>query len=287
MPIIFEKLTHIYDVQMTTSQVALHEVDLTIKDNSFTAVIGETGSGKSTLVQHINALLLPTEGLVKVDEFTVTNNKKKNKNLKALRKKVGVVFQFPEYQLFEETILKDIIFGPKNFGMNEAQAVEKAKEVIKMVGLDESFLERNPFNLSGGQKRRVAIAGILAADPDVLVLDEPTAGLDPQGAKEMMLLFKTLHSKHNKTIIMVTHDMEHVFNYSKHVIVMKDGRVDKTCTTATFFKDINYLQQMSIKLPFIVEVKRLLKEQGIVIEKQTTSLKSLIKQIKEEVNTHE
>lgn len=286
MSIIFEKLTHIYDVTMPTSQVALHEVDLTIKEGTFTAVIGETGSGKTTLVQHINALLIPSSGIVKVDDFIITNNKKENKNLKALRKKVGVVFQFPEYQLFEETILKDIIFGPKNFGMNEEEAIEKAKEVIKLVGLDESYLEKNPFNLSGGQKRRIAIAGILAADPDILVLDEPTAGLDPKGAKEMMDLFETLNKKYNKTIIMVTHDMEHVFQYCNQVVVMKNGLVDLACSTNTFFKNIDYLKKMSIKLPFIIETKELLKKNGIYINKQTTSLKSLVKQIQEEVDNH-
>ncbi len=286
MSIIFERLTHIYDASLTTSQVALHEVDLEVMDGTFSAIIGETGSGKTTLVQHINALLIPNEGCVKVDEFVVTKKKKENKNLKMLRKKVGVVFQFPEYQLFEETILKDIIFGPKNFGMNEADAIEKAKEVIQLVGLDESYLEKNPFNLSGGQKRRIAIAGILAADPDILVLDEPTAGLDPQGAKEMMTLFTTLNKDHNKTIIMVTHDMEHVFHYCDHVVFMKDGKVDKNCSTKQFFEDIEYLKSMDVKLPFIIETKELLRKKGIVIEEYVETIEELVNRIQNEVKKH-
>lgn len=286
MPITFKQLTHIYNANSPFPYAALHEIDLDIKEGVFTAVIGETGSGKSTLVQHLNALLLPTSGSVEIDEFNVTSDKKKNKNLKQLRKKVGLVFQFPEYQLFEETILKDVCFGPKNFGMSEEDAIKRAKEVLNIVGLDESYLERSPFDLSGGQKRRVAIAGILAADPDILVLDEPTAGLDPQGAYEMMQLFQTLNKKHKKTIIMVTHDMEHVMNYCKEVIVLKDGRVEKKCTTATFFKNTKLMDTLNITPPAIIRVKRLLEEKGMTIEGNVTSMKTLVKAIQNGVNNH-
>lgn len=286
MPITFKQLTHIYNANSPFPYAALHEIDLDIKEGVFTAVIGETGSGKSTLVQHLNALLLPTSGSVEIDEFSVTPDKKKNKNLKQLRKKVGLVFQFPEYQLFEETILKDVCFGPKNFGMREEDAIKRAKEVLNIVGLDESYLERSPFDLSGGQKRRVAIAGILAADPDILVLDEPTAGLDPQGAYEMMQLFQTLNKKHKKTIIMVTHDMEHVMNYCKEVIVLKDGRVEKKCTTATFFKNTKLMDTLNITPPAIIRVKRLLEEKGMTIEGNVTSMKTLVKAIQNGVNNH-
>lgn len=286
MPITFKQLTHIYNANSPFPYAALHEIDLDIKEGVFTAVIGETGSGKSTLVQHLNALLLPTSGSVEIDEFNVTSDKKKNKNLKQLRKKVGLVFQFPEYQLFEETILKDVCFGPKNFGMSEEDAIKRAKEVLNIVGLDESYLERSPFDLSGGQKRRVAIAGILAADPDILVLDEPTAGLDPQGAYEMMQLFQTLNKKHKKTIIMVTHDMEHVMNYCKEVIVLKDGRVEKKCTTATFFKNTKLMDTLNITPPAIIRVKRLLEERGMIIEGNVTSMKTLVKAIQNGVNNH-
>lgn len=286
MPITFKQLTHIYNANSPFPYAALHEIDLDIKEGVFTAVIGETGSGKSTLVQHLNALLLPTSGSVEIDEFSVTPDKKKNKNLKQLRKKVGLVFQFPEYQLFEETILKDVCFGPKNFGLSEEEAIKRAKEVLNIVGLDESYLERSPFDLSGGQKRRVAIAGILAADPDVLVLDEPTAGLDPQGAYEMMQLFQTLNKKHKKTIIMVTHDMEHVMNYCKEVIVLKDGRVEKKCTTATFFKNTKLMDTLNITPPAVIRVKRLLEEKGMTIEGNVTSMKTLVKAIQNGVNNH-
>lgn len=286
MPITFKQLTHIYNANSPFPYAALHEIDLDIKEGVFTAVIGETGSGKSTLVQHLNALLLPTSGSVEIDEFSVTPDKKKNKNLKQLRKKVGLVFQFPEYQLFEETILKDVCFGPKNFGLSEEEAIKRAKEVLNIVGLDESYLERSPFDLSGGQKRRVAIAGILAADPDVLVLDEPTAGLDPQGAYEMMQLFQTLNEKHKKTIIMVTHDMEHVMNYCKEVIVLKDGRVEKKCTTETFFKNTKLMDTLNITPPAVIRVKRLLEEKGMTIEGNVTSMKTLVNAIQNGVNNH-
>ncbi|NBK98655.1 MAG: energy-coupling factor transporter ATPase [Erysipelotrichia bacterium] len=283
MPITCKQLTHIYNANSPFPYAALHEIDLEIKQGVFTAIIGETGSGKSTLVQHLNALLIPTSGSVEIDEYVVSANKKQNKNLKQLRKKVGLVFQFPEYQLFEETILKDVCFGPKNFGLSEEEAIQRSKEVLKIVGLDESYLERSPFDLSGGQKRRVAIAGILAADPDILVLDEPTAGLDPQGAKEMMQLFQTLNKKHHKTIIMVTHDMEHVLNYCKEVIVLKEGRVHKKCTTATFFKNTKLMESLHITPPSIIQVKQLLEEKGIVLEDKITSMNTLVKAIKNEV----
>lgn len=286
MPITFEKVTHIYNAESPFPYAALQETTLTIEEGKFYAIIGETGSGKSTLVQHLNALLIPTSGEVHVDEFVVTSDKKKNKNLKQLRKKVGLVFQFPEYQLFEETILKDVCFGPLNFGLSEEEATKKAKEVLGIVGMDESYLERSPFDLSGGQKRRVAIAGILAADPDVLVLDEPTAGLDPQGALEMMQLFQTLNKEHKKTIIMVTHDMEHVLNYAQQVLVLKDGKVDKACDTKTFFKDSKYLKKMHILPPAIIRVKELLAKKGIVLKEEIASIDELVKSIQKEVKNN-
>lgn len=286
MSITFKELTHIYNHESPFPYTALTDVNLDIKEGSFTAIIGETGSGKSTLVQHLNALLIPTSGEVQVDEFVVTSNKKANKNLKQLRKKVGLVFQFPEYQLFEETIAKDICFGPMNFGMSANDAFEKCKEVLKIVGLDESYLERSPFDLSGGQKRRVAIAGILAADPDILVLDEPTAGLDPQGAEEMMSLFKKLNEEFNKTVIMVTHDMEHVLNYCKDVIVMKGGQVERTCDVKAFFNDIDFLKELNITPPNIIKVKMMLKEKGIDLDGEILTMEDLIKEIKKGVKNN-
>ena len=205
MSITFKEVEHTYSENTPFSYHALKGVNLDIKSGSMTALIGHTGSGKSTLFQHINALLLPTNGEVKIDDFLITATDKPS-SLKPLRKKAGLVFQFPEYQLFEETILKDIIFGPRNFGLSEEEAIDVAKRTLKLVGLDESYLDKSPFDLSGGQKRRVAIAGILAMDPDILILDEPTAGLDPQGAKDMLNLFKSIN-KQGKTVIIVSHDM--------------------------------------------------------------------------------
>ena len=187
---------------------AIKDVSTEIFDGEFVSIVGHTGSGKSTFIQNLNALLVPTSGTVTVDEFTI-ENKLKIKNIKQLRKKIGIVFQFPEYQLFEETIEKDILFGPKNFLMNKEELEGLASKVLNVVGLDDSFLQKSPFELSGGEKRRVAIAGILAFDPEVLIVDEPTAGLDPISANNMMELFKKLNEM-GKTIILVTHNKEHI-----------------------------------------------------------------------------
>ncbi len=286
MPIVFKEVSHAYGTHSKTVFSALQDINLEIEDKSFVAIIGETGSGKSTLVQHLNALLLPSSGEVSVDSFRVTPIKKHNKNLKQLRKKVGVVFQFPEYQLFEETILRDVSFGPKNFGMSDEEAVKKSKEMLQMVGIDTTLYEQNPFNLSGGQKRRVAIAGILAANPDVLVLDEPTAGLDPIGSVEMMSLFQNIHKNLGKTIIMVSHDMEQVYEYCERVILMKGGQVVRDCLKDEFFKDVDFLKENGIKLPFIIEVQEALKEQGIRLEEGIKDLESLSKCIANEVKKH-
>ena len=203
---------------------ALKGVDLEIKDKSFTAILGQTGCGKSTLIQTFNALLVPTGGEVVVDEFTVTPKAKKMKKIKALRKHLAIVFQFPEYQLFEETVEKDVAFGLKNFGADEKTAIEKAHLALKSVGIDESYYKRSPFELSGGERRRVAIAGILAIEPDILVLDEPTAGLDPLGVKEIMSLVKKMHDD-GHTIVLVTHDMDLVETYCDDAVVLQDGKV--------------------------------------------------------------
>ena len=228
MSITFKEVEHTYSEDTTFAYHALKGVNLNIKKGSMTALIGHTGSGKSTLIQHINALLLPTSGQVQIEDILITATNKPS-SLKPLRKKAGLVFQFPEYQLFEETILKDIIFGPKNFGISEEEAIKIAKDMIQLVGLDESYLERSPFDLSGGQKRRIAIAGILAMNPDILILDEPTAGLDPQGAKEMLQLFKKVNQE-GKTVILVSHDMNQVLEYCDDVVVMNHGHIEKHVT---------------------------------------------------------
>ena len=286
MPITFEKLTHEYNPGTPFSYLALDGIDLEIDEGSITAIIGETGSGKSTLVQHLNALLLPSKGSLTVVDRTITANEKP-KHLKQLRKRVGLVFQFPEYQLFEETIAQDIAFGPKNFGMNEEDALAKAREMISLVGLDESYLERSPFELSGGQKRRVAIAGILAMDPDVLVLDEPAAGLDPQGAKDMMRLFVKLNREYHKTILLVTHDMEHVLQYCDEVVVMEKGHVVTKSDTKSFFQDVSILQRLRINPPAVIRLREALIERGFSLPCTILTLEDLTKALAREVKTHE
>lgn len=282
MSIEFKKVNYIYGENTPFSYIALKDVSLKIPQGSFTALIGHTGSGKSTLIQHINALLLPSDGEVDIDEFVIRAGEKPEV-LKLLRKKAGLVFQFPEYQLFEETIEKDIIFGPTNFGMSEEEAKERAGKVLKLVGLDESYLERSPFELSGGQKRRVAIAGILAMEPDILVLDEPTAGLDPQGAKEMLELFKKFQES-GKTVIMVSHDMNHVLQYCDHVVVMNHGEVERYCDVDELFSERDYLESMSIDLPVITDFIQELNMGGFHINPSIKDIDELVDAIGGEYN---
>ncbi len=277
MSITFKEVEHIYSENTPFSYHALKGVNLNIKTGSMTALIGHTGSGKSTLIQHINALLLPTSGEIQIEDIMITATNKPE-TLKPLRKKAGLVFQFPEYQLFEETILKDIIFGPKNFGISEDDARNIAKETLNLVGLNESYLEKSPFDLSGGQKRRVAIAGILAMNPDILILDEPTAGLDPQGAKEMLNLFKRIN-KTGKTVIIVSHDMNQVLEYCDDVIVMRNGRVERHETVDQIFKETEYLSSLSIDLPTITSFILQLNEQGFEIDSSIKDVGQLIKEI--------
>ena len=282
MSITFKEVEHIYSENTPFAYHALKGVNLKITDQSFTAIIGQTGSGKSTLIQHINALLLPTSGSINIDEYLITATDKPSK-LKPLRKKTGLVFQFPEYQLFEETIEKDIIFGPMNFGVSEEEAKKIAHNVLKTVGLDESYLNKSPFDLSGGQKRRVAIAGILAMNPDILILDEPTAGLDPQGTNEMMSLFKRINES-GKTIILVTHDMNHVLQYCDEVVVMNHGKVEKHDTVTNVFKDSEYLNSLGIDLPIITNFIIKLNNQGFNLDSSINNIEQLIAAIGGELN---
>jgi len=221
MGIQFKEVSYAYR-GLKVNYDAIKNVNLDINhEGEFIAIVGQTGSGKSTLVQHMNALLLPTSGKVVV--FGQELPPKKKEKINYLRQKVGLVFQFPEYQLFEETIIKDIMFGPKNFKNTEEEALEKAKKAAKIVGIDESLYQQSPFRISGGQMRRVAVAGILAMEPEILVLDEPTRGLDPKGRKDLMQIFNSLHQTYHKTIILISHDMDLVSEYAKRVIVLKDG----------------------------------------------------------------
>ncbi len=227
MPISFSNVSYVYQAGSPFSSNALSKVNLSIEPGSFVAIVGRTGSGKSTMAQLLNALLTPTAGEVAVDEFVNSSNKKRrSKKLKGLRKKVGLVFQFPEYQLFLDTVEKDVAYGPRNFGAKLDEALEKAHAAIREVGLDESFFTRSPFALSGGEKRKVAIAGILAMEPDVLVLDEPTAGLDPEASRETLELFRKINRK-GTTIILISHDMDLVLAAADRLIVLEDGEVKK------------------------------------------------------------
>lgn len=277
MSITFKDVEYIYSQDTPFAYHALKGVNLDIPKGSFTALIGHTGSGKSTLIQHINALLIPTKGEVNIGDVHITNNEKP-KVLKPLRKKAGLVFQFPEYQLFEETIERDITFGPRNYGMSEDEAKDVARKMLKRVGLDESYLDRSPFELSGGQKRRVAIAGILAMDPDILVLDEPTAGLDPQGAKEMLDLFKDFQES-GKTVVMVSHDMNQVLEYCDHVVVMNHGKIERHCSVDELFSEEEYLSSLSIDLPIMTSFIMKLNKNGFTIDHTIKDINTLIKAI--------
>jgi energy-coupling factor transport system ATP-binding protein len=286
MPVTFNDVSYVYLPHSPYEHVALKHVNLKIEDQEFVAIIGPTGSGKSTLLQHINGLLLPSEGSINVNEYTITP-KTKVRSIRNLRREAGLVFQFPEYQLFEETILKDIIFGPKNFGVSEEEAIKKAREVLKLVDLDESYLDKSPLDLSGGQKRRVAIAGILAMDPKVLVLDEPTAGLDPQGSIQMMNLFKRLNKEFGKTILIVTHDMEHVLNYCDDVVVVRDGKIFCKEDVHAFFKRNSLCEELNILPPAIIQLKNACNKCGMNLPDDCFSVDELAKAISKQVKHHE
>ena len=267
MQIKFESVNHVYNANTPMEQRALYDINFEIKEGQFLSVVGHTGSGKSTLIQHMNGLLKPSSGSITIGEKVIKSDEK-NKGLKDVRQHVGLVFQFPEYQLFEETVEKDIMFGPMNYGVSEDEAHQRARDVIQMVGLNESILEHSPFNLSGGQMRRVAIAGILAMNPDVLVLDEPTAGLDPQGQHEMMEMFNTLHKQYGKTIVLVTHDMNLVAEYAEEMIVMHRGVMKLKGTPQQVFKEVEVLKECGITLPIAAQnYHQLAKKVGLSVDK--------------------
>ncbi|KKB75756.1 MULTISPECIES: energy-coupling factor ABC transporter ATP-binding protein [Bacillus] len=259
MDIAIKDVEHRYQMKTPFERLALYDVNAVINEGSYVAVIGHTGSGKSTLLQHLNGLLKPTKGQIRLGKEVIEAGKK-NKHLKALRKKVGIVFQFPEHQLFEETILKDIAFGPVNFGVSQKQAEEKAREMLKLVGLPEELSDRSPFELSGGQMRRVAIAGVLAMEPEVLVLDEPTAGLDPRGRKEIMDMFYDLHKKRKLTTILVTHSMEDAAAYADELIVMHKGTVKAKGTPREIFSKSDEISAFGLDMPETIKFQKRLEE---------------------------
>ena len=286
MDIRFKQVGFAYQAGTPFEMRALHDVTFSVKDGSYVAIIGHTGSGKSTILQHLNALLKPTEGLVELGDKTIDLTTG-NKDLKPLRKKVGIVFQFPEAQLFEETVEKDIAFGPKNFGVSEEEALKIAAEVVKTVGLPEEVLKKSPFDLSGGQMRRVAIAGVLAMKPEVLVLDEPTAGLDPKGRLEMMEMFYKLNKEQNMTIVLVTHQMNDVSDYADHVIVIEAGNVVKEGSPKEVFSDASWLLEKQLGVPTTLAFVEKLKEKGWSTDKMPLTLDELAEAILEERGVNE
>lgn len=251
MDIKLQQVSYAYAKGTPFEKYALFDVDVAIVSGTYQAIIGHTGSGKSTILQHFNGLLKPSKGQVQIGDRIIEAGKKA-KELKPIRQKVGIVFQFPEHQLFEETVLKDIMFGPMNFGVSQEEAEHRARDLVQLVGLPEGVLEKSPFDLSGGQMRRVAIAGVLAMEPEVIVLDEPTAGLDPRGQKEIMDMFYTLHKERGLTTILVTHSMEDAARYADEVAIMHEGRCVITGTPRELFSDVETLKQYRLELPRIV-----------------------------------
>jgi energy-coupling factor transport system ATP-binding protein len=282
MQIEIKNVSYTYDYGNKETYKALDNVSFNIEKGDFLAIVGKTGAGKSTLIQMLNGLLLPDEGEVDVDEFVVSKDKRKRtKKLFKLRKKVGMVFQFPEYQLFEETVLKDVMFGPKNFGLKEEEAMEVAKNALNSVHLPEKYYTRSPFELSGGEKRKVAIAGILASKPEIMVLDEPTAGLDPLAKVDIMNLIKELHDN-GTTIVLVTHDMDVVMNYATKVVVLNDSKLMKITTPSALFNEPD-VEKYSLEIPTLYKFKRLLKVEGFKKDlKSINDFDSLIDVIVEE-----
>ena len=278
MGIALENVSFTYQEGTPLASAALSDVSLTIEDGSYTALIGHTGSGKSTILQLLNGLLVPSQGSVRVFDTLITSTSK-NKDIRQIRKQVGLVFQFAENQIFEETVLKDVAFGPQNFGVSEEDAEQIAREKLALVGIDESLFNRSPFELSGGQMRRVAIAGILAMEPAILVLDEPTAGLDPLGRKELMNLFKKLHQS-GMTIVLVTHLMDDVAEYANQVYVMEKGCLVKSGKPSDVFQDVVFMEEVQLGVPKITAFCKRLADRGVSFKR----LPIKIEEFKESLN---
>ncbi|MED4073292.1 energy-coupling factor ABC transporter ATP-binding protein [Priestia endophytica] len=279
MEIIFKNVEHRYQLKTPFERLALEDVSLSIPSGQFVSLIGHTGSGKSTVIQHLNALLKPTKGSIQIGARTIESGKKE-KHLKEVRKRVGVVFQFPEHQLFDETVEKDICFGPMNFGVSEEEAKKRANELATIVGLPKEVLQKSPFDLSGGQMRRVAIAGILAMEPQVLVLDEPTAGLDPRGRNEIMNLISSLNKEQGLTIVLVTHSMEDAAQYADRIIVMDKGKVSMSGTPKEIFKQHEKLKEIGLDIPeplrFILDLEQRL---GVSLSHEAITFKKAVEEV--------
>ena len=283
MSIEISHLTHLYNQGTAMERKALDDVNITINDGEFVAFIGHTGSGKSTLIQHLNALIKPTSGKILLDGEDINADKTK---LKAIRQKVGLVFQYPEHQLFEMTVFKDVCYGPKNMGLSEEEVKNAAEKALSLVGLDQSFYDKSPFELSGGQKRRVAIAGILAMNPRVLVLDEPTAGVDPRGRDEILGAIDHMHKETGITVILVSHSMEDVAKFADRIVVMNNGHVALTGTPKEVFSHVSELEEMGLAAPQTSYVMKGLKDSGLnvpqdvyTVDEATDVLYELLKQV--------
>jgi energy-coupling factor transport system ATP-binding protein len=265
MAINFNQVGFTYQLNTPFATPGLHDVNFTMPEGKFTAVIGHTGSGKSTMVQHLDGLVIPTAGEITIGEQRIVPTTKP-KELNQMRAHVGLVFQFPEAQLFEQTVLKDVMFGPKNFGKSEAEAKEAAQRALRTVGMAERFDERSPFELSGGQMRRVAIAGVLAMEPDLLILDEPTAGLDPAGQEELMTLFARLQKERDMTVVLITHQMEYVAQYADHVVIFEGGTVVNEGTPTEVFADVDWLHEKQLDVPIAKQFADQLADKGLQLE---------------------
>lgn len=288
MPIIIKDLHYSYQKGTPYETEALKGINLEIDEGDFIGIIGHTGSGKSTLIQHLNGLVLPAQGSVQVDEF-ISNDKKTK--MRDLRRKVGLVFQYPEHQLFEETVEKDVGFGPGNHGFTEKEKIKIVKEALEAVQLNyKSIKDKSPFNLSGGQKRRVAIAGIIAMKPKYLVLDEPTAGLDPRGREEILYQIKKLHKELGITIILVSHSMEDVAKFADRLVVMHNGQIEMVGKPEDIFKKRDRLKEIGLGVPVVTELFYRLEEKGLILDKNVFTVEDAVRELKKTLfkgeNTH-
>ena len=280
MSIVVKNLSYTYGVDSPYEKKALNNINLTINKGDFLGIIGHTGSGKSTFIQHINGLIKVQEGEIQVFDVKLTNAKKPKPDLRALRNNVGMVFQYPEYQLFEDTVFKDVAFGPKNQGLSTEEIAQRVEEAINLVGLDyETIKDRAPFELSGGQKRRVAIAGIIAMKPKVLILDEPTAGLDPYGKEQILALISHLKEKSSSTIIVISHDIDEITRFATRLIVFNDGEIAFDIPMKELFKQREELVKMGLDIPLAVQIANSLRENGVAVSDDVVTIQDLLREV--------
>ena len=291
MQISLKNVSYTYNYKTPYAREVLKDINLNIEEGSYTVIIGKTGSGKSTLIEHINGLLLPTQGEVSVNNILITNPKSKKekrelaKKLKVLRQDVAVLFQFSEQQLFETSVLKDIIFAPLNYGISEERAISKAKELIKLVGLDESYLDKSPFELSGGEMRKVALCGVLALEPKVLILDEPTVALDYKSREEIMTMVKKLKDEFNMTIVLISHNMNYVLEYADKVFVLKNGKINFEGTVEELFSDEKLLKENSLEQPELLKFYNKLQENNIKLNVFPRKYEDLVDALKNKIGS--